>query len=201
MSVIPVSEALQRLEADRLVEIRPRAGTRVRIPSEREVRESYEVREALESHSARLFAQRATREQQGELRVMAEQVDVLFNRLSAAADSDMEFQYVVHSNHTRFHMYVAECTGCDMLSGLIEKNQVLILNWLYDVAAHRRVLPPRFHRELAEVLVAGDALRADDAMRQHVRYGLEERVLKMKSQEAMEWRLPRAPVAAEGVEK
>jgi DNA-binding GntR family transcriptional regulator len=39
MSVIPVSEALQRLEADRLVEIRPRAGMRVRIPSEREVRE------------------------------------------------------------------------------------------------------------------------------------------------------------------
>jgi DNA-binding GntR family transcriptional regulator len=39
MSVIPVSEALQRLEADRLVEIPPRAGTRVRIPSEREVRE------------------------------------------------------------------------------------------------------------------------------------------------------------------
>src|SRR6185369_3419169 len=63
MSVIPVAEALQRLESDRLVEIRPRAGTRVRIPAERDVRESYEVREALESHSARLFAERADRHQ------------------------------------------------------------------------------------------------------------------------------------------
>ena len=195
MSVIPVSEALQRLEGDRLVEIRPRAGTRVRIPTERDVREIYEVREALESHSARLFAERATHLQKLELRSRAEQVDVLFNQL-AVGDTDAEFQYVVHSSHKEFHMFVAQCTGCELLSGLIEKNQVLILNWLYDVAAHRRALPLRFHRDLANVLASGEVLPADDAMRGHVRYGLEETVLKMQSPASLEWRLPRAVTVA-----
>src|SRR3954470_7729171 len=197
MSVIPVSEALQRLESDRLVEIRPRAGTRVRIPEEREVRESYEVREALESHSARLFAQRATPGQKAELRDMAEEVDGLFNRL-AAGGADAQFQYEVHSRHAKFHMFVAQCTGCELLSILIEKNQVLILNWLYDVAARRRALPERFHRDLATVLVSGDVPTSDEAMRQHVQYGLEETVLKMQSHAAIEWRLPRIAAVAEG---
>ena len=60
MSVLPVSEALRRLEEDGLVESRPRAGTRVRVPSESDVRDLYELREALESQAARLFAERAT---------------------------------------------------------------------------------------------------------------------------------------------
>jgi len=198
MSVIPVSEALQRLESDRLVEIRPRAGTRVRIPSERDVREIYEVREALESHSARLFAQRATRQQKQELNSRAEQVDVLFNQL-AAGETDAEFQYLVHSSHKEFHTFVAGCTSCELLSGLIEKNQVLILNWLYDVAARRRALPPRFHRDLAEVLSNGGVSAADESMRGHVRYGLEETVAKMQTQTPVEWRLPRAAaVVVEG---
>jgi DNA-binding GntR family transcriptional regulator len=49
MSVLPVSDALRKLEEDGLVESRARAGTRVRVPSETDVRELYELREALES--------------------------------------------------------------------------------------------------------------------------------------------------------
>ena len=60
MSIVPIAEALRRLEDDRLVESRARAGTRVRIHTDDDVRELYELREALESQSARLFSQRAT---------------------------------------------------------------------------------------------------------------------------------------------
>src|SRR4029453_12614444 len=45
MSVLPVTEALRRLEADGLVESRPRAGTRVRVPAATDIRELYELRE------------------------------------------------------------------------------------------------------------------------------------------------------------
>ena len=38
MSFLPVSEALLRLEFEGLLESRPRAGTRVRIPSREDVR-------------------------------------------------------------------------------------------------------------------------------------------------------------------
>src|SRR6476660_6145268 len=57
MSFLPVSMALLRLEFEGLLESRPRAGTRVRIPSREDVRGHYIVREALEMQAARLFSQ------------------------------------------------------------------------------------------------------------------------------------------------
>src|SRR5688572_3588299 len=41
MSQLPVSEALQRLESDGLVETKARAGTRVRNPTPEDIRDSY----------------------------------------------------------------------------------------------------------------------------------------------------------------
>ena len=83
MSIVPIAEALRRLEDDRLVESRARAGTRVRVHTDDDVRELYELREALETQSARLFSQRATPGQRSEIRRLAQQLDVLFSRLAA----------------------------------------------------------------------------------------------------------------------
>jgi len=63
MSFLPISEALQRLENDGLVESRPRAGTRVRVPTIEEVQGRYVVREALDAQSSRLCCERATFEE------------------------------------------------------------------------------------------------------------------------------------------
>ncbi|HUC77830.1 MAG TPA: GntR family transcriptional regulator, partial [Vicinamibacterales bacterium] len=51
MSLLPVSEAFQRLELEGLLESRPRAGTRVRIPNEQDVRGHYILRQALEAEA------------------------------------------------------------------------------------------------------------------------------------------------------
>src|SRR5262244_4616971 len=67
MSFLPVSEALQRLEVEGLLESRPRAGTRVRIPTREDVRGHYVVREALEVQAAMLFASVASPEDRVEL--------------------------------------------------------------------------------------------------------------------------------------
>src|SRR5262245_30162967 len=75
MSFLPVSEALLRLEFEGLLESRPRAGTRVRIPSREDVRGHYIVREALEVQAARLFAAAATAEERNDLEKLAMQVD------------------------------------------------------------------------------------------------------------------------------
>ncbi len=172
MSLLPVSEALQRLENDGLVESRPRIGTRVCLPTARDIRENYEVREALESQAARLFAEKASVREKLEMEKMAEHLDALFNRC-ASGENDPEFLYAVHSFHSQFHLRIAECTGCRALRQAIEKNQVLIYNWLYDVAARRPPLPPRFHRDLLEAISKGDPEDADHAMRHHVRHGLD----------------------------
>src|SRR5437879_13178832 len=56
MSFLPVSEALLRLEFEGMLESRPRAGTRVRIPTREDVKGHYLVREILEAEAARRFA-------------------------------------------------------------------------------------------------------------------------------------------------
>src|SRR5205823_6040077 len=67
MSLVPVAQALQRLEIEGLVESQPRAGTRVKVPNADEIRERFELRQALESQSARLCAERATFQERLEL--------------------------------------------------------------------------------------------------------------------------------------
>src|SRR5688500_17900249 len=59
ISIVPVGDALQRLEGDGLVESRPRVGTRVRIPTAKAIRGHFILREALETQSARIFAEQA----------------------------------------------------------------------------------------------------------------------------------------------
>src|ERR1700693_2814922 len=77
MSFLPVSEALLRLEHEGLLESRPRAGTRVRVPTRPDVLGQYVVREALESQAAMLFAGQATRDERSELMKLAIRVDAL----------------------------------------------------------------------------------------------------------------------------
>ena len=71
MSFLPVSEALLRLEVEGLLESRPRAGTRVRIPSAEDVQGHYVVREALEVQAALRFATFATPRERFELKKLA----------------------------------------------------------------------------------------------------------------------------------
>jgi DNA-binding GntR family transcriptional regulator len=187
MSVLPVTDALRRLDADRLVETRARAGTRVRVPTASDIRELYELREALESQSARLFAERATPAQRRALAALAGQVDAGFVRL-AATGADPARRFQVHSQHVRLHRSIAEHARSRLLTHAIERNHVLILNWLFDVGARRTPLPPDFHARLVEPLVAGDADASDRAMRAHVRYGLGEITENFIAIAASEWR-------------
>src|SRR4029453_5660498 len=187
MSVLPVSYALRRLEEDGLVESRARAGTRFAIPSPSDIRDLYELREALETQAARLFSQRATSAQRHELRRHAEQVDVFFNRLSIG-DHDALLRFSVHSHHVDFHMRIADHSGSRLLKQIMERKHVLIQNWLLDVAARRTALPRRFHSPLAEARLSGDADRADAGMREHVRYGFSEIAGRIRALAASEWR-------------
>jgi DNA-binding GntR family transcriptional regulator len=190
MSVLPVTDGLRRLEADGLVETRARVGTRVRVPTAADIQNLYELREALESQAARLFAERATPAERRALASLARQVDSLFNRLPSRGQ-DAEFRFAAHSRHVRFHMSVAEHARSPLLTRAIERNHVLILNWLFDVGARRTPLPPDFHTRLVEALVSGDPDAADAAMRAHVRYGLVEITGNFNALAASEWREPR----------
>jgi DNA-binding GntR family transcriptional regulator len=104
---------------------------------------------------------------------MAEHMDALFNQCSASASNDRDFLYAVHNYHFEFHLRIADIARCDALREMIEKNHVLIFNWLFDVAASRPALPARFHYDLVDALNRRNVEAADRAMRKHVRHGLD----------------------------
>lgn len=172
MSILPVAEALQRLQNEGIVETRSRVGTHVRVPTPADVRERYEIREALESQTARLFCRNASHADLDEIRTLARRVDALYDRCFGG-ENDPDFLYEVQDIHAGFHLRIAEVAGCGALRSMLETNQVLTFNWLYYVAARRPLLPPNFHIDLAGALCTRDEETADRAMRAHVRYGLD----------------------------
>ncbi len=188
MSFVPVTEALQHLELDGLVESKPRVGTRVRVPTKTEISERYGLREALETQAARLCAEHADQASRQELLNMAYHLDQLY---ASSAGGDEDFIYSVHCYHMRFHLRIAEIGGNSLLRQAIEREQVLVFNWLFDTAIQQRRLPPRFHAELAKALVGSTVEVADQAMRAHIRHGIERAMDITESRAENEWKRPR----------
>jgi len=171
MSFLPVSEALLRLEFEGLLESRPRAGTRVRIPSPEDVRGHYLVREILEAEAARLFAQVATRRERAQLVKMAARVDELSPRKNRAPYLTL---------HHKLHSRIAECARCEPLSAAIEQTCALSSTWFCLLPRPAGVRTPRRHRDLARVLTTGTPARAMAAMREHVQWSQQEAMVRLK---------------------
>ncbi len=191
MSLLPISQAFRQLESEKLLESRPRAGTRVRVPQPEEIRGRCIVREALEAQSARLCSLNATMKERVELIRLAQQLDTLYDRFGRSG-SDSELQYAVHTLHFELHMRIAEYARCEELKDAIEKNQVLIYNWFFDLATNRRTLPAAFHAQLLQVVTGADPLAADEAMRAHVKYGVSDLIEQSVIPASNDWRRRRS---------
>ncbi len=173
MSFLPVSEALIRLEVEGLLESRPRAGTRVRIPSPQDVRGHYIVRQALEVQSARLFAACATPEERTELMKLAVRVD----GMSAQPESN-RFLYL--SLHERLHRRIAEYARCPALSEAIEKTHALASTWRCVTRSHAPDHPRRSHQDLMQALVKHDPDEAGEAMRRHIASSMQNTLERLE---------------------
>jgi len=168
MSFLPVSMALLRLEFEGLLESRPRAGTRVRIPSPEDVRGHYVVREALEVQAAKLFAEVATPAERAELMKLAARVDAL------AEQETSRQQFVIW--HQKLHKRIAECTRCRALSDTIEQTNILASMWICVARQPSPDDPKRRHQDLVEILCHGSIDEAGDAMRGHIACGLQHTI-------------------------
>lgn len=164
MSFLPVSEALLRLEIEGLLESRPRAGTRVRIPSPEDVQGHYVVREALEVQAAMRFTRVATPGERAELKKLAVRVD----QLSIQLDRPL-YQTV----HQKLHARIAQCARCPALLDAIEKTHALASIWFCVMRRPPPDDPPTRHQELAEAVCSGDPVRAADEVRSHLAVGME----------------------------
>lgn len=166
VSVIPVIEALKRLEEDRLVESKPKWGSFVTVPTRQKIIESYQLREAIETQSARYMATHMTSHQRDELMFFATQLDTVpyeENNISGIRDS-----------HMSFHTLLTEFTGNQLLVDTLRKiNLFWILCAALGINAPKSQYPRYWHRYLIDVIAKGDPEAADRAMREHITKSLQ----------------------------
>lgn len=167
ISVLPVTEALQRLEIEGLLESRPRAGTRVRVPSEEDVKGHYVVREALEVQAARLVTALATAHELERLAALARQLDTL------AADAAPTRYATLHH---AFHRTIATYSRCPALLDAIDRSHALATLWWCGPSRDTTC-----HQELVDAMATRNVEVATEAMRRHVAVGLEMSLEALKS--------------------
>jgi DNA-binding GntR family transcriptional regulator len=175
-TTIVVREALRLLENEHLVSIEPRFGAMVREITPKILKERYIVREALEGMAARLAALNMTDLYKKRLYAIAEECDK--NLMSDAIDYREKAQL-----HQQFHDILLDMTECEELNRLLRNIYLntIILSNAYHVDWSKDV--PRTHTRLVDVLVQGDPDKAEQAMRQHVRNGMDmelESLMRMR---------------------
>lgn len=159
-----VREALQRLDAEGLVEIEEFRGARVRGASMEEVRQLYRARAALEGICAGDFAVKASIAEKERLREVAEEMEAcvengsreLFGKLNA-----------------RWHMLIMQVTGNEVIEGLVRRLNTPVHHLLFETFYRGDRLREAVadHRLILNAIMAGDAPAAEAAMRQHIENG------------------------------
>ncbi|HWM37087.1 MAG TPA: GntR family transcriptional regulator [Streptomyces sp.] len=157
----PVREALQRLNTDGWVDLRPAQGAFVHEPTEDEADQLLTVRTLLEAEAARLAAANADAEGIAEL-------EALCRRGEAAVGGD-QVEAVVEAN-AAFHARVMKLAGNAVLAELASQVDRRV-RWYYTPVARQRGAQSWIeHRELIAAITEGDEARATAVMREHTEH-------------------------------
>jgi DNA-binding GntR family transcriptional regulator len=164
VSRMPVREALSRLDAQGLVEIRPQAATVVSMLSIADLRDTYDARTALETLLAAAAAERVTDDLVAEMRREIERQRV------CAEDGDLEgFLVSDRSFHDHLYERAMRPRTRDMVQRLRDVADRYIYMFLQD-ASHRAQSIDE-HLELVELCARHDRAALQAAVRAHVERG------------------------------
>jgi GntR family transcriptional repressor for pyruvate dehydrogenase complex len=171
-----VREAIGRLEAVGLLEVRQGLGTFVKDPGSRilqtslaphvvtdqqKLEELFETRGIIEIAAASLAAQRADAYQIAEMRRWVQMIETLVLREDARgiATADVEF-----------HRQIIIATGNNTLAALMDSLVDLLHDMRYDSSNIPELLPEivNGHRAILAAIEAGDSLAASQAMKEHL---------------------------------
>lgn len=161
ISRTPVREATQRLADERLIEIFPQSGTFVaRIPV-KELPEAMVIRKALETTTARMAAETATKSQILTLASIIEQQ----REASAADDIDL-----FHRADEAFHAKIAEISGYPGIWRVVlqVKTQVDRFRQLTLTMPRRMVVVTEDHEKILSGIMQRDPDAAGRAMARHL---------------------------------
>jgi DNA-binding GntR family transcriptional regulator len=163
----PVSEALARLEAERLVSVQPQKGTYVTLMRMSDVIEAAFVREALEVATVRQIASGIDDDTLDRLRLI-----LSYQAAAAAADDNEEFYLL----DVRFHAALFGRLAFRRVGEVVDsaRSQTERIRRLLLPAPGRRPSTIVEHRAILEALEAHDPERAAQAMHVHLRNVLDD---------------------------
>jgi DNA-binding GntR family transcriptional regulator len=165
VSPTPVKDAINRLAAEGLIDVRPRSGTFVAEISPQAVAETFEIRRALECLAAETLVPRITPE-------LIARFEKLIDALELPVDDD-DSRRLHDENNVEFHLLIVEASGNQRLLELYHS-----LNAHLTIARiHLRRRPDaarldqerREHRAIVDALAARHAKRLVEALGQHIK--------------------------------
>jgi len=163
MSVVPISEAVRRLEQEGILIAHPQRGISQRRLSPHEVKQAYIVREGLEVQAARLLAIRKSAKLFEQLEKTAERIGqwVRKEKFSHAAFEDF-----------KFHQQLVDFSKCDMLRALHDQviTICMVCTNAWDISYFTNETNDRqSHKELVHAIGQGDPDEAERAIRRHIK--------------------------------
>lgn len=168
MSRTPVREALIRLQNEGLIELRPRRGMRVLPLRPSDMREIYEVLNAIECEAVSIIAGR---------RPALKEIAPLDSAASAMEKAmEEEDLNAWAAANTRFHKSLLRlCRNKRLMNiGLTFMDQEHRLTRVTLLLRKKPIQSTKEHRDHVNVLLEGDAVKARKLYRQHRERALEE---------------------------
>ena len=157
----PVREALQRLNTEGWVDLRPAQGAFVHEPTEEEADQLLTVRTLLEAEAARLAAAHADSAGIAALEELCAQGE------QAVADDEVDAAVALNA---RFHTKVMELAGNTVLAELAAQVDRRV-RWYYTPIARQRGHQSWIeHRGLIAAITERDEARATRLMREHTEH-------------------------------
>jgi DNA-binding GntR family transcriptional regulator len=161
VSRTPVREALRRLAAEGLVEMRTNRGARVADVEQGAMRGAYEARLVVEPGAARLAAGRRPAEPLARMRAAV-----------AAQRGAVRSVQRSFSANREFHLALVAASGNEFLIQLVERLWVARIGaTIYErqvETQERMLLDVREHELILEAIEAGDGRRAESLTRRHL---------------------------------
>lgn len=154
----PVREALQRLQSEGWVDLRPAQGAFVHLPTDEEADQLLSVRSVLETHSAKLATDRAT----------PEDIEHLWQLQKAGLKAlEVEDTEGLVAANAALHAFITELSGNKVLAeliGLVDRR----VRWYYTPIARPRGRDAwHEHEELITAISMEDSEAAEKIMAKH----------------------------------
>ena len=162
LSIIPVREALQLLQSERLVEIRPHAGATVAPITPESIEEVFTILEGMEAMAVRRVCKR-----------MTQNLDAVLVKLIGQMDTAEQANAVEKWSalNMEFHLALSDATGMPWLREITERAlgswDRIRRHFFREGSEHRFTEAQKEHHAILKALRKGDADQAEKVIRLH----------------------------------